>query len=121
MSQLNRRSISKRDKELGQVSRRGKRQASTVNQQIITSKHDFLRAEERLFYLEDVQERSIYELRERQEEEMSQQEVALFYSFLNQVEEEIQKQQTLVKEVHQALNLKENPPLHLPRKVSLLG
>ena len=114
------RDCSKSDKGLNKVSRRGKRKASTFNQQIKASKHDFLREEERLFYLEDVQERSIYELRERQEEEMSQQEVALFYSFLNQVEEEIQKQQTLVKEVHQALNLKESPPLYLQKKLSLL-
>ncbi len=121
MSQLNRRGPSKSEKGLTQVSRRGKRRTSRSNKQIIVSKHDFLRAEERLFYLEDVQERSIYELRERQEEEMSQQEVALFYSFLNQVEEEIQRQQMFVKEVHQALNLKENPPLNLARKLSLLG
>ena len=74
--------------------------------------------EERLFLLEDIQERSIYELRERQEEDMTQQEVALYYSFLNQIEEEIQKQQELVIQVRQEIGEKENQSLPFFRKKS---
>ena len=74
--------------------------------------------EERLFLLEDIQERSIYELRERQEEDMTQQEVALYYSFLNQIEEEIQKQQELVIQVRQEVDEKEIQSLPFFRKKS---
>jgi len=63
----------------------------------------FPEEEERLYLLEDIRERSILELREMQEEDMTQQEVALYYSFLNQIEQEIQKQHALVIKVRREL------------------
>ena len=98
---------------------RPRRKAEGINRGVsVVMKGYFLKEEERLYLLEDIQERSILELREMQEEEMTQQEVALYYSFLNQIEQEIQRQKALVIKVRRELELggAGSPPLPFSRK-----
>ncbi len=111
MGQLNKKRSLKGQKSFSSISYKAKRKMAQTKSKSSRTKTHYLKEEERLFLLEDIQERSIYELRELQEEELSQQEVALYYSFLNQIEEEIQKQQDLVIEVRQELEETEDQTL----------
>jgi hypothetical protein len=118
VSQLNKKRPGKSQKRFSSVSYRENGKVVAGKRKPKRDKLYYMQEEERLFLLEDIQERSIYELRERQEDDMTQQEVALYYSFLSQIEEEIQKQQELIIQVRQEIEDTDNPSLPFFRKKS---